>query len=81
MFGADVARLMRNPLTSEIWDEKIHIHPFIEYEYAVRSSVTLWQFTWQLPGYQNFTHFLLPAPDSGSHQVYHAPTLIVVNPN
>eukprot|EP00956_Cyclotella_meneghiniana_P000520 scaffold571_cov34-Cyclotella_meneghiniana.AAC.2 len=39
MFGAAVARPRTNALTGEVWDGKIHLHPFVEYEYAQRSSV------------------------------------------
>lgn len=39
VFTAAVARPRRNPFTGEIWDGKIHLHSFIEYECAVRSSV------------------------------------------
>eukprot|EP00956_Cyclotella_meneghiniana_P031532 scaffold83069_cov22-Cyclotella_meneghiniana.AAC.1 len=39
MFGAAVARPRTNPLTGEVWDGKIHLHPFVEYAYAQRSSV------------------------------------------
>ncbi len=38
MFGVAVAHPRQNPYTGELWDGKIHIHPFVEYKAAQRSS-------------------------------------------
>ena len=39
MFGAALARPCQNPVTGEWWDDKVHLHPFVEFKAAQRNSV------------------------------------------